>query len=82
VGWSETEPSITEANICVLYQPRMMNVEQSAKWLTGETEVLGENLPPSAILSTTNPTCPDPGSNPVRRCVKPVTNRLSYGTAI
>jgi hypothetical protein len=45
------------------------------------TEVLGENLPPV-------PLCPpqtrhatrtrDPG----RRCGKPVTNRLSYGTAL
>jgi hypothetical protein len=28
-------------------------------------------------LSTTNPTWSDPGSNPSRRCGKPVTNRLS-----
>jgi hypothetical protein len=32
-------------------------------------------------LSTTNPTWPDPGSNPGRRSGKPVTNRLSYGAA-
>jgi hypothetical protein len=32
-------------------------------------------------LSTTNPTWPDPGSNPGRRGGKPATNRLSYGTA-
>jgi hypothetical protein len=32
-------------------------------------------------LSTTNPTCPDPGSNPGRRGGKPATNRLSYGAA-
>jgi hypothetical protein len=32
-------------------------------------------------LSTTNPTRPDPGSNPDRRCGKPATNRLSYGAA-
>jgi hypothetical protein len=36
---------------------------------------------PSATLSTTNPTWPDPGSNPARRCGKPATNRLSYGAA-
>jgi hypothetical protein len=34
----------------------------------------------SAALSTTNPTFPDPGSNPGRGG-KPETNRLSYGTA-
>jgi hypothetical protein len=36
---------------------------------------------PSATLSTTNPTCPDLGSNPGHRGWKPATNRLSYGTA-
>jgi hypothetical protein len=36
---------------------------------------------PSATLSTTNPTCPDLGSNPGRRGGKPATNRLSYATA-
>jgi hypothetical protein len=35
----------------------------------------------SATLSTTNPTWPDPGSNPGRRGGKPATNRLSYGAA-
>jgi hypothetical protein len=37
---------------------------------------------PTATLSTTNPTWPDPGSNPGRRGGKPATNRLSYGTYI
>jgi hypothetical protein len=36
---------------------------------------------PSATLSTTNPTWPEPGSNPGRRRGKPATNRLSYGSA-
>jgi hypothetical protein len=36
---------------------------------------------PSATLSTTNPTWPDPDSNPGCRGGKPATNRLSYGTA-
>jgi hypothetical protein len=39
-----------------------------------------EKTCPSASLSTTNPTLPDPGSNPGRRSRKPATNRLSYGT--
>jgi hypothetical protein len=60
----------------------MMIVEQLVEWrLAGETEVRGENLP-SAILSTTNPTWPDRGSNMDRRGGKPETNRLSYGVAI
>jgi hypothetical protein len=53
----------------------MMSVGQSVEWLAGETEVLGGNLP-SATLSTTNPTWPYPGSNPVLRCGKPATNQL------
>jgi hypothetical protein len=36
---------------------------------------------PSAILSTTNPTWPDPGANPGRCSGKPATSRLSCGTA-
>jgi hypothetical protein len=36
----------------------------------------------SATLSTTNPTWPDPGSNPGCRGRKPATNHLSYGAAI
>jgi hypothetical protein len=36
----------------------------------------------SATWSTTNPTWPDLGSNPGRRCGKPATNRLSYGAAV
>jgi hypothetical protein len=35
----------------------------------------------SATLSTTNPTWPDPGSNPGHRGGKPATKRLSYGAA-
>jgi hypothetical protein len=48
--------------------------------LTGQTEVLGENLP-SATLSTTNPTWIDPGATPGLRGERPATNRLSHGTA-
>jgi hypothetical protein len=40
-----------------------------------------EKTCPTATLSTTNPTWPDPGSNPGRRGGKPATNRLSYGAA-
>jgi hypothetical protein len=41
-----------------------------------------EKTCPSATLSTTNPTWPDPGSNPGRRNGKPVTNRWSNGAAL
>jgi hypothetical protein len=40
-----------------------------------------EKTCPSATVSTTNPTWPNPGSNPGRRGGKPATNRLSYGAA-
>jgi hypothetical protein len=43
--------------------------------LVGETEVFGENLLQSA-LATTNPTSPDPGSNPGHRGGKPATNQM------
>jgi hypothetical protein len=40
-----------------------------------------EKTRPSATLSTTNPTLPDPSANPGHRGGKPATNRLSYGAA-
>jgi hypothetical protein len=40
-----------------------------------------EKTCPSATLSTTNPTWPDPGFNAGRRGGKPATNRLSYDAA-
>jgi hypothetical protein len=40
-----------------------------------------EKTCPSAALSTINPTC-CPDANPGRRCGKPGTNRMSYGTAV
>jgi hypothetical protein len=39
-----------------------------------------EKICPSAAFSTTNPTC-CPDANSGRRCGKPASNRLSYGTA-
>jgi hypothetical protein len=45
LGWSGTESAITEATTGLLYQPRMvMSVEQAVECMTGETEVLRENL--------------------------------------
>jgi hypothetical protein len=49
--------------------------------LAGEIEVLGENLPQRHFCPSQNPSWPDLGLNPGRRCGKPVTNRLSYGAA-
>jgi hypothetical protein len=40
-----------------------------------------EKTCPSVILSTTNLTWPDLGSNPGNRCGNPATNPLSFGTA-
>jgi hypothetical protein len=40
-----------------------------------------EKTCPSASLSITNPTWPDPGLNPGHRGGKPTTNRFSYGAA-
>jgi hypothetical protein len=51
--------------------PLLFNVEQSVECWAREIKILGENFPPSAALSTTNPTL---GS-------KPAANPLSYGTA-
>jgi hypothetical protein len=50
--------------------------------LTGENRSTQGKTFPSAILSTTNPTWTDPGSNPGLRGDRPATNRLSHGTAL
>jgi hypothetical protein len=59
----------------------MAIVEQLVEWrLAGETEVLRENLQQChSVHHKSHMTWP--GSNPVRRGGKPVTNRLSYGMA-
>jgi hypothetical protein len=48
--------------------------------ISRRTEAVRENLA-QPTMSTTNPTWPDPGANPGRRCGKPATNRLNYGAA-
>jgi hypothetical protein len=67
----------------LLYQSQTMTVtvEQLVEWrLAVDTEVLGK-LCPSATLSTTKPTWPDPGSNPGHGGGKSATNSLIYGAA-
>jgi hypothetical protein len=59
-----------------------MIVEKQMEYrLPGETEVLGENLPQRHFYPSQNPTWPDAGLSPGRRCGKPATKRLSYGAA-
>jgi hypothetical protein len=48
----------------------------------GKLKYLGVKTCPSATLSTTNLTWTEPGSNPGFRGERPVTNRLSHGTAV
>jgi hypothetical protein len=57
----------------------MMSVQQWVESLAQGRPKYLEKTCPSGILSTTNGTWPDPGSNPGHRGGKPVTNRLSYG---
>jgi hypothetical protein len=56
-------------------------VEQLVEWRLQGKPKYSEKICPSAVLSTTNPTWPEPGTNPGRRGGTPATNRLSYGAA-
>jgi hypothetical protein len=63
-------PLGTAATSGLLYKPQMID--------EGDCGAIGRitqrKTCPSATLSTTNPTWPDPGSNPDHRCGKPATN--------
>jgi hypothetical protein len=50
--------------------------------LTGETEELGEKPVPVSFHPPKNPTWTDPGTKPVLRVERPVSNRLSHSTAM
>jgi hypothetical protein len=58
----------------------MVIVEQLVEWrLTGETEILGENLPPAPRCQPQIPHDQTRAPKVGRRGGKPATNRLSYG---
>jgi hypothetical protein len=85
LGFSGTESTIAEATTGLLYQPRMMDDNEcgTVGWMSGRgNSKYSEITCLSAALFTTNPTLPDPGSNPGRRGEKQTTNRLSYGAAV
>jgi hypothetical protein len=68
-----------------LYQPRMIKWwVWSSRWNENKqgNPKYSDKSCPSATLFTKNLTLLDLGSNPGRRCGKPATNRLSYGTAL
>jgi hypothetical protein len=62
--------------------PVIVRMEKLVEWmvLTGETEVLGENLPRRQFVHHKSHLL-DPGANPGRRGGKPATNRFSLGAA-
>jgi hypothetical protein len=69
--------------IGLLYLPRMiMRMENLVEWwLTGETEVLGENLPQCHFVHHKSHMTWS-GASPGRRGGKPASSRSSYGTAM
>jgi hypothetical protein len=58
--------------------PRVIVMMMKLVVSTGETEVLGENLPRRNFIHHKSH-LPDPDANPGRRGGKPATNRFSYG---
>jgi hypothetical protein len=76
-GLGETNEEALEFKGCVFF----LLIGEGDCWAIGVMKY-SEKTCPSVTLSTTNPTWPDPGSNPGRRDGKPATNRLSYGAAL
>jgi hypothetical protein len=72
----------TAAATGLLFQPQMLD---DGDWWNEDWRgkpKYSEKAGPSATLPTTNPTSPDPDSNPDCRSLKPATNLLSYGTGL
>jgi hypothetical protein len=69
----------------LLFQPRMMMNDDECGavgvMLGKRNRSTRKGTFLSAVLSTSNPTWPDQGSNPGSRGGKPATNHLNYGTA-
>jgi hypothetical protein len=84
-GWSPNwVHSAPRPFTVLLYLPRVIVRMENFRWnedWQGKPKYSKKTCP-DATLSTTNPTWPDPGSNPGRRGGKPATNRLSYGAAL
>jgi hypothetical protein len=83
VSWDgvELSPLLLRPLSGLLYQPQMMNYDECG----AVCGMLGRGKPkycekicPSAALSTTNPTWPDPDSNPGRHGGKQATNCLRF----
>jgi hypothetical protein len=67
---------------CSSFIPRVIWVQSATvEWYWQGKPKMEKKTCPSATLSTTNPTWTKAGANPVLRGDRPVTNRLSYGTA-
>jgi hypothetical protein len=83
--WGETESTW----YCSHYWPIVPAPDDRRWWLWSNWWIedwygnpkYSEKTCPSATLSTTNSTWPNPGSNPGPLSWKPATNRLSYGAA-
>jgi hypothetical protein len=84
LGWGGEAVQLARRPLTdLLYQPRAIDECGAAGGMRigrGNRSTRKKTCP-SSTLSTTHPTWPDLGSNPSRRCGKPATNRLSYGTA-
>jgi hypothetical protein len=59
----------------------MMSVKQSVKWIGRGNRSTSRKPTPAPLCPPQNPTWQTRSRTPDRSCVKPATNRLSYGAA-
>jgi hypothetical protein len=81
---SQQSGETVSLNCGLLFIPQIVYKYGESRWNNTDSgnRKTRRKTSPSAISTTINPTCINPGANPVLHDNRPVKNHLSYGTAL